>query len=906
MFKFKTTGYIKISKALSLGFITCALVISCGGEKPILSSDQEPDPVVVDIPIAYIKQVIPVSEQQIENNSLTQPTEFLSASALFIKPRASASALEVNISDRAFFSEQEIEAANDENPLADYAVKDLEVSYDGSRLLFAMRAPELEDVDDELQPKWNIWQYNRLTDELQRIIKSDIVAEQGHDFAPAYLPDGRIVFSSTRQSTNQAILLDEGKPQYQGLTEDLRQTAAVLHVMSIEGENIEQISFNQSHDLDPTVLSNGKILFSRWDRVAGNNGIHFYQMNSDGSGLEIVYGKHSHDLAYSSQDVQYVQARELPDTTIMTLARPFSGNLLSSQLLKIDIEQYIDAQYSLATGSESPNGYQALLFNQLSQPLAIPISGRFASAYPLWDGSQRLLFSWSPCRVLDPEFDADSQQTQKALPCSESLLDLAEIEEAPLSYGLWMFDPVENTQLTIGLAQPDLVYSEVVAMQERPNPADNQFAEEYSQSLADDNLARVHIRSVYDVAGIDSSVQGISVLSDPNQTPVSQRPVRYLRIEKAVSIPNDEVRDFSNSAFGRSRNQLMREIIGYVPVEPDGSALFDVPANLPLAFSLVDKDIQRVADRHQNWLHFAPGEVRTCNGCHQSGSEMPHGRSDAEAPSINLGATSTGIPFLNTNPELFADFGETMAQTTGRINGVSKPQPNISFSDIWADPAQQTVIDDYKIEYANLQTPLPITPSCAIAWRDLCRIVINYPEHIQPIFELDRRQFAQDDVTLLQDNTCVSCHQPFDEQQSPMVPAGQLDLSSTASVNNADHLTSYRELLFNDNEQELLEGALVDRLEVVTDGDGNIVFETDEDGELILDGEGNPIAVTRTINVRPSMSANGARSSSEFFTIFNQGQSHQGWLTVEELKLISEWLDVGAQYYNNPFAAPVN
>jgi hypothetical protein len=54
------------------------------------------------------------------------------------------------------------------------------------------------------------------------------------------------------------------------------------------------------------------------------------------------------------------------------------------------------------------------------------------------------------------------------------------------------------------------------------------------------------------------------------------------------------------------------------------------------------------------------------------------------------------------------------------------------------------------------------------------------------------------------------------------------------------------------------------------------------------------------------MSANGANSSTRFFIKFDAGGTHQGYLTSAELKLLSEWLDIGAQYYNDPFAAPEN
>lgn len=901
----------QISKQKIALFVVASLLFGCGGDQAIVSNNQEPDPVVVDIPIAFIKRSIPVDDDgNVVSVDLRRPAEFLPGSALYIKPRASASAPETNITDAAFFSEEQITASNEESPLPGYDVKDLEVSYDGQKILFAMRAPEIEDADEDEQPTWNIWEYNHDNQVLRRIIESDILAEVGQDTAPVYLPDGRIVFSSTRQSGNQAILLDEGKPQYQGLEEDLDVPASVLHVMDEDGGNIQQISFNQSHDFDPTILSDGRILFSRWDQAANNNSINLYQMNADGSGLEIVYGRHSHESARSPDSLQFVQSRELPDGKVLSAVRNFSNNQYGGDFESIDIANFIDNQQPTAAnqGATGP-AQQAILFDNIVIDGSISPGGQFAAVYPLWDGSERVLFSWSQCRVYDPEQqtgETEGEQVERViLPCSEELLTNPNIEAAPLLYGLWVFDPADNTQLVLGVPQEGVMYGEVVALQSRPFPADRQGPVEFSAELADENLAQVHIRSVYDFAGVDSSSQGISLLSDPTQTPVEQRPIRFLRVVKPVSIPDDEVRDFDNSAYGRSRNQLMREILGYVPVEPDGSVLFQVPANLPLAFSLLDQNGRRVGERHQNWLQFGAGEVRTCNGCHVQNSELPHGRSDAEAQSINQGAAGTGVPFPNTNPELFADMGETMAQTAGRINGVNSLTPDITFTDIWTDPAVQAPAADFTYAYADLSSALPVTTSCATNWTNLCRIQINFPESIQPIFEVPRVTLAEDGA-VLSDQTCITCHSPTDEAQMPQVPAGQLDLTGEPSNNDPDQITSYRELMFGDNEQELVEGELIDRLIPVLDGNGDQVFELDEDGELILDAEGNPIPVFTNVGVGNSMSTNGARASNRFFAPFAPGSSHAGWLTPAELKLLSEWLDIGGQYYNNPFAAPAD
>jgi hypothetical protein len=887
------------------------VLVGCGSDQ-ILTSEQEPDPVVVDIPIAFVKRVIPLDEDlEIIPQNLGKPNNFVGGAGLYIKSRASASAVEINISDRAFFSEEEIALATEENPLAPYDVKDLSLSYDGNRIVFAMRAPEIEGADDDEQPSWNLWQYDLQEDELTRIISSDILAETGQDISPAYLPDGRIVFSSTRQDANQAILLDEGKPQYQGLEENRDEPASVLHVIEEDGSDIQQISFNQSHDLDPSVLSSGKILFSRWDQAGNNDTINLYRMNTDGSELEIVYGRHSHQSTRSNRPLQFSQAVEMPNGRILTALREFENVQWGGDYSSIDIENYIDDQQPIAsqTGLAGP-AQIAALFEDIVIDGSVSPGGYFSAVSPLWDSSERVLFSWSQCRVYDPEQPVPDplleEDLRTILPCSEELIANEAIEAAPLLYGLWIFDPLDNTQLPVAIPQEGLMYTEVMAMQSRPFADNAQMAEEFDPDLADKNLGMVHIRSIYDFAGVDGSPQGIAALADPTQTPVTDRPVRFLRVVKAVSIPDEDVRDFSNVAFGRDRNQSLREIIGYVPVEPDGSVFFQVPANVPLAFSLLDENGMRVGQRHQNWLQFAPGEVRQCNGCHTQGSELPHGRSDAEATSINQGAATTGVPFPNTNPALFADLGETMAQTTGRINGVQYPSADISFSDIWSDPAIQTPSADFTYAYGDLDSALPITASCATDWTDLCRIQHNFPEHIQPLFDVPRQIFAEDGVTLLEDRTCVSCHTNVGPDELLQVPVAQLDLRGVPSNENAEQFIAYRELMFNDAEQEFLEGAIVDRLVEVTDGNGDTVFELDEDGELILDAEGNPIPVLQTINIGNSMSNNGALSSSRFFQNFDQNGAHAGWLTPAEIKLLAEWLDIGGQYYNNPFDAPLD
>ena len=263
-----------------------------------------------------------------------------------------------------------------------------------------------------------------------------------------------------------------------------------------------------------------------------------------------------------------------------------------------------------------------------------------------------------------------------------------------------------------------------------------------------------------------------------------------------------------------------------------------------------------------------------------------------------------GSPFPNTEPALFANAGESMAEVLARINGVADPQVDLRYDDLWTDENVRPKDASFAYDYADLSTTPPVPPNCVGSWQAACRITIHFPDHIHPIWSVDRQVLDVDGITVLSDDTCTSCHNIVDAAGMPMVPAAQLDLSDGPSPDQADHLKSYRELLFGDNEQELVDGAVQDRLVQQFDGNGNPVFVTDANGDLILDADGNPIPVLIPVGVAPVLNVAGALASPGFFDLFAPGGSHAGRLTGAELKLISEWIDIGGQYYNDPFVVP--
>ena len=66
----------------------------------------------------------------------------------------------------------------------------------------------------------------------------------------------------------------------------------------------------------------------------------------------------------------------------------------------------------------------------------------------------------------------------------------------------------------------------------------------------------------------------------------------------------------------------IKRLLGTVPVEEDGSAIFKVPANTPISIQPIDKDGVAV-QWMRSWLTGQPGEVVSCIGCHEDQNQIP-------------------------------------------------------------------------------------------------------------------------------------------------------------------------------------------------------------------------------------------------------------------------------------------
>jgi hypothetical protein len=872
----RNSGCMPLAAALLLAACSSGGSVSVGG-------GQEADPGTVDFPIAYVKRTIPL-----EQDDLRQQRDQVPDADLFMRNRASPSSAEIDITGRITGDDL-------------YDIKDVDVSQDGRRIVFAMRGPLEEDQDERDPPSWDIWEYEITSDTLRRVIASATTDAEGHDIGPQYLPDGRILFTSTRQRQSQAILRDEGKPGFELQAPGTGESAFLLHVMNADGSDIHQVTFNQGHDLWPSVLANGRVLFTRLDSGTGR-GMHLYSSNPDGTDLQLHYGARSHDTgtpdASGPTEIQFTRPREMQDGRILTLVRPFTDTDFGGDLVLIDANTYVENTQPLAAFAGLGGPAQARGTPNLVSMVAGPSQGgRFRSAFPLWDGSDRLLVSWSLCRLLD------SQQAPAAIvPCTPDRLndpnfDIRYDTAAPL-YSAFIFDPADNTFRPLFQPVEGVMITDLVAAQPRAPQStilDRTTAGEgFDPALVGEGLGLLEIRNVYDFDGTlrntgIPAAASTAVLADPAQRLAPQRPARFLRIEKAVSLGDDELGfpDIANQAFGISN--FMREIIGYVPIEPDGSVSVRVPANVALVISVLDGNGRRIFPQHRAWLQVRPGEIRRCNGCHQQVGtvDASHGRNGTSFIADSAwGAVTAGAPFLNTQPLAAANAqaGDTMAQARARTSCIAgstcsqRPSVNVIYDDVWTDPvaADRPADASFAWTYGSpgLATPPPVRASCVTSWNSTCRTIINYVQHLQPVWSLDRGA-----------STCTNCHAAQGVGGAVQLPAGQLDLSGGPSQEEQLHLVSYRDLFFADTVQDLVGGALVDRV-----------------------SGPDPVIASRSL-------IPGNARNSRFFACFAGNNAcasgdpaaaggtvdHNALLTPSELRLISEWVDIGAQYFNNPF-----
>ena len=146
--------------------------------------------------------------------------------------------------------------------------RDPDVSFDGKRILFAFRRSIQED--------YHIWTLAADGSAMKPLTSAAGV----FDIDPIWLPDGGILFTSSRE------------PKYCGCN---RHIMGNLCRMEADGANIVQIGKNTLQDGHPCLLPDGRIIYDRWEYVDRNFGDAqgLWTVNPDGTAHALYWGNNT-------------------------------------------------------------------------------------------------------------------------------------------------------------------------------------------------------------------------------------------------------------------------------------------------------------------------------------------------------------------------------------------------------------------------------------------------------------------------------------------------------------------------------------------------------------------------------------------------------------------------------------
>jgi formylglycine-generating enzyme required for sulfatase activity len=126
--------------------------------------------------------------------------------------------------------------------------------------------------------------------------------------------------------------------------------------------------------------------------------------------------------------------------------------------------------------------------------------------------------------------------------------------------------------------------------------------------------------SKVDLARRDAQVYLADIYAGPGLAGIPRGTVKQLRLFTY---------HFAYHGMGGQNNRVgldgpwdIKRVLGTVPVQADGSALFSVPANTPISIQPLDAE-GKALQLMRSWLTAMPGETLSCVGCHERQNSGP-------------------------------------------------------------------------------------------------------------------------------------------------------------------------------------------------------------------------------------------------------------------------------------------
>ena len=393
------------------------------------------------------------------------------------------------------------------------SIRDPVVHYDAGRILFSYRKAGTDF--------FHLYEINVDGSGLKQL-----TAGEFDDYEPAYLPDGGIVFVSTRCKRWVNCWMTQ---------------VGVMHRCLADGSRIEAISANTEHDNTPWVMPDGRLLYMRWEYVDRSQVEYhgLWTINPDGTGQAVFFGNmHSH--------------------IVMLDAKPVPGS------------RKIIASFSPGHGVNEHAGIATLV-----SPDAGPDNQAFA--VPLHKG-----------RLTKDPFALAEDCVLAARDNEIVLLDGAREPEAIHRH------PGPGS---VNEPRPVIPRPRERIIQPRTNPAEA--------------VGHMVLADVY---------------TGRNLAGVKRGDIRRLLILE--SLPKQVNFSGGPDLVSWLGTFTLERVLGTVPVEADGSAYFEVPADRQVFFVALDEKEMSVK-RMQSWCSVRPGEVISCVGCHEQRVLTPENKGPA-------------------------------------------------------------------------------------------------------------------------------------------------------------------------------------------------------------------------------------------------------------------------------------
>lgn len=438
-----------------------------------------------------------------------------------------------------------------------------EVSPDGDKILFAYCRVEKAPLswNEHADHHYHIYEMCADGSNLRQLTVGPY-----NDFSPKYLPNGRIIFISTRRGGWHRC---GGQPG-EGCENH------TLAVMNADGSEPHTISFHETQEWDPSVLEDGRVIFTRWDYV-DRHAVHYEQLftiRPDGSAPVSFYGNNT------LNPIGIWEARAVPRSTRVMATAGAHHAMTAGSIILVDGNRAVDGPAALtrltpdalfpeSETSVPPVGWHAPA-GVTKPPIVPPEAERwpghcYKSPYPL--SETYFLAAYS--------FDAL----------------VGEPQANPVNmFGLYLVDRFGNKELLYRDPEISSIWPAPLRGRRLPKSIATPIAQITKQE------GTFFVQDVYESypplpAGSVHRLRVVQLL--PKSTPGANWP----RIGLANASPG-------------------KQVLGTVPVEADGSAYFKAPAGIPLSFQALDKRGQAVQIM-RSVAYLQAGEVQSCVGCHE-------------------------------------------------------------------------------------------------------------------------------------------------------------------------------------------------------------------------------------------------------------------------------------------------